>query len=280
MIHQYSLGRDNELIYLNYDALQGNIAESELFGHVKGAFTGATSHRPGRFELADKGTIFLDEIGELPIFIQAKLLRAIQFGDIQRVGSDKHLKVDVRIIAATNRNLIQAIKEGSFREDLYHRLCVFPIHVPPLRERKSDLEVLVGYFLERNTKAMKIKPARLGPGVIDKLKVYSWPGNIRELENVLNRVLLRTTWNSEDKALITLMPQDFDLPNDNSLYEGGTTSVITGTDESLAELTNAFQKSVILKRLKENNGNWSKTAESLELDKGNIHRLGKRLGIK
>jgi anaerobic nitric oxide reductase transcription regulator len=186
-IHQGSARAANPLVYLNCAALPESVAESELFGHVIGAFTGAIQHRAGKFEMADNGTLFLDEIGELSLSLQAKLLRVIQYGDLQRVGDDRVKRVNVRILAATNRNLKQAAVDGAFRLDLYHRLSVFPLFVPPLRERASDIALLAGYFCERCRIKLGLVQLTLCAEALFTLEQYSWPGNIRELEHVIYR---------------------------------------------------------------------------------------------
>lgn len=182
-------------MYLNCAALPESVAESELFGHVKGAFTGAISNRSGKFEMADNGTLFLDEIGELSLALQAKLLRVLQYGDIQRVGDDRSLRVDVRVLAATNRDLRQEVVEGRFRADLYHRLSVFPLSVPPLRERESDVVLLAGYFCEQCRLRMGLARVILAEAARNRLQKWSWPGNVRELEHAIHRavVLARAT---------------------------------------------------------------------------------------
>ncbi len=194
-VHQGSPRAANPLVYLNCAALPESVAESELFGHVKGAFTGAISNRSGKFEMADNGTLFLDEIGELSLALQAKLLRVLQYGDIQRVGDDRSLRVDVRVLAATNRDLRQEVVEGRFRADLYHRLSVFPLSVPPLRERESDVVLLAGYFCEQCRLRMGLARVILAEAARNRLQKWSWPGNVRELEHAIHRavVLARAT---------------------------------------------------------------------------------------
>lgn len=202
-VHQGSPRASAPLVYLNCAALPESVAESELFGHVKGAFTGAIHNRAGKFELADKGTLFLDEIGELSLPLQAKLLRVLQYGDLQRIGDDTPLKVNVRILAATNRDLKQAVVEGQFRSDLYHRLSVFPIHAPALRERPDDIPLLAGYFCERCRVSLGLERLRIQPRALQLLASYDWPGNVRELEHAIHRaaVLARAEQGSQAPAL-------------------------------------------------------------------------------
>jgi len=192
-IHGAGSRRDRPLVKLNCAALSPTLIESELFGHEKGAFTGATARKIGRFELADGATIFLDEIGELPLELQAKLLRVIQENEFERLGSSKTIKVDARIIAATNRNLKTAVEQGAFREDLWYRLNVFPITVPPLRDRKEDIPGLVEHFVRRFSLKVGRRISSIPPASMRILQDYAWPGNVRELANVLERAVINTS---------------------------------------------------------------------------------------
>jgi transcriptional regulator with GAF, ATPase, and Fis domain len=189
-IHNISNRRRKPLVKVNCAALPANLIESELFGHERGAFTGAMERKIGRFELAEGGTIFLDEIGELPVELQAKLLRVLQEGEFERLGNPKTMKVNVRVIAATNRNLEMAIAKKEFREDLYYRLNVFPIVCPPLRERKEDIPMLVTHFCHKHEGKIGKKITNVDSKVMDALIAYDWPGNIRELENIIERALI------------------------------------------------------------------------------------------
>jgi transcriptional regulator with GAF, ATPase, and Fis domain len=190
-IHNRSMRRDGPFIRVNCGAIAETLVDSELFGHEKGAFTGAVSLKRGFFERADKGTVFLDEIGELSLQAQVKMLRVLQHKEFERVGGSGPVKVDIRIIAATHRNLEDMVRGGTFREDLWFRLNVFPIEIPPLRERKSDIPALVNHFIDRKSKELGIKtPPRLAQGAIDLLMAYNWPGNVRELENIVERALI------------------------------------------------------------------------------------------
>jgi anaerobic nitric oxide reductase transcription regulator len=189
-VHAGSRRREEAIIHVNCAALPESVAESELFGHVAGAFTGAVRDRAGKFEVADGGSLFLDEIGELPLSLQPKLLRALQQGEIQRIGSDRLHRVDVRIIAATNRDLISEVERGRFRADLYHRLAVYPIRVPALRERREDIPLLATHFADSTRRRLGLGPLRLGEDVRERLAAADWPGNVRELENVVNRAVL------------------------------------------------------------------------------------------
>jgi transcriptional regulator with GAF, ATPase, and Fis domain len=189
-IHNLSQRSDHPLVKVNCAALPMHLIESELFGHEKGAFTGAIARKAGRFELADGGTIFLDEIGEMPLELQAKLLRILQDGEFERVGGQQTLKVDTRVIAATNRDLKTEIQHGRFREDLYYRLYVFPITIPPLRERKEDIPLLVNHFVKKYSAKTGKKIESVSQHIIDTLQAYPWPGNVRELENVIERAVI------------------------------------------------------------------------------------------
>ncbi len=193
LIHSLSLRSNMPLIKVNCGALPAELIEDELFGHEKGAFTGAVQPRKGRFELADHGTIFLDEIGELPLALQPKLLRVLQNGEFERIGGQQTIKVDVRIISATNKDLEKETNNGRFREDLYYRLNVFPITIPPLRNRKEDILLLVTYFLEREAKKHGKIIRNISKADLNRLCAYSWPGNIRELKNVIERAVISAT---------------------------------------------------------------------------------------
>jgi len=206
-IHNNSLRSNRSLVTVNCAALPSEIIESELFGHVKGAFTGAYIHKTGRFELAHQGTLFLDEIGDLPLELQTKLLRVIQEGEFQRLGDSTTRKVDVRILAATNRNLEAAVEKGAFRQDLYYRLNVFPIHVPPLRERKEDIPLLTRYFLRKYAAKTGRSIREVSQKVMDRLLEYEWPGNIRELENIIERAVVVCEGNKLTTG--SWMPQPF-----------------------------------------------------------------------
>jgi formate hydrogenlyase transcriptional activator len=192
-VHEQSVRRERPLVKVNCSALPGELIESELFGHEKGAFTGATARQVGRFELADGGTVFLDEVGDLPLKLQAKLLRVLQEGEFERLGSGKTIKVDVRVIAATNRNLADAMQRGRFRPDLYYRLNVYPIGLPPLREREEDVALLAEVFLREASRRLGRSFDPISEEVLEALKNYEWPGNVRELQNVIERAAVIST---------------------------------------------------------------------------------------
>ncbi|MNY20087.1 Anaerobic nitric oxide reductase transcription regulator NorR [compost metagenome] len=253
------------------------MAESELFGHVKGAFTGAISNRSGKFEMADNGTLFLDEIGELSQALQAKLLRVLQYGDIQRVGDDRSLRVDVRVLAATNRDLREEVLAGNFRADLFHRLSVFPLSVPPLRERGEDVVLLAGYFCEQCRLKMGLSRVVLSPGARNHLLSYGWPGNVRELEHAIHRavVLARATRTGDE---VVIHARHFSLHDDAVPVALAEAPVIL--NENLREATEEFQRQMITRTLEQNNRSWAACARALETDVANLHRLAKRLGLK
>ncbi len=210
-VHASSKRASAPLIYVNCAALPESVAESELFGHVSGAFTGAVRDRSGKFEVANGGTLFLDEIGELPPTIQPKLLRVLQQGEVQRVGSDKVHRVDVRVIAATNRDLPSEVEKGRFRADLYHRLAAFPLRVPPLRERRDDVPLLAQHFADVARRRLGKGPMRLSASAIEELAAADWPGNVRELENVVSRAALRASFGKDARDLVTIRPEHLDL---------------------------------------------------------------------
>ena len=281
-IHQYSKRSDQPLVQLNCAALAENIIESELFGHLRGAFSGASHDRSGRFELADGGTLFLDEIGELPLSAQAKLLRAIQSGDIQRVGSYQDISVDVRIIAATNRDLKLEVQEGRFRADLYHRLSVYPLPVPALREREHDSELLAGFFLEKYQHQLGLTKLRLSSGARAQLLAYDWPGNVRELEHLLNRADLKAMREQgRSSSMITLEKQHLDLHIESKQAVAAVTELsvpsMANDASSFKERVTAFQRQLIEQALLANKGNLAAVARELKLDRSNLMRTIKRL---
>ncbi|MEI8032655.1 MAG: sigma 54-interacting transcriptional regulator [Chlorobiaceae bacterium] len=251
-IHYRSRRAEKPFIKFNCAALPESIVESELFGHEKGAFTGASATRHGRFELAHSGTIFLDEVGELSLPIQAKLLRIIQEKEFERVGGSKTIKVDVRVIAATNRNLEELIRKGLFREDLFYRLNIFPITVPPLRERKTDILLLADYFVEKYNTLNQKGVRRISTTSIDMLMRYHWPGNVRELENCIERAVIL----SEDNVI-----HGYHLPPSLQTAESSGTPY-TG---SLQQKLDAIEKEMIMEALKRTKGNMSRAASQLGL---------------
>ena len=263
-IHEGSPRAVNPLVYLNCAALPESVAESELFGHVKGAFTGAISNRSGKFEMADNGTLFLDEIGELSLALQAKLLRVLQYGDIQRVGDDRSLRVDVRVLAATNRDLREEVLAGNFRADLFHRLSVFPLSVPPLRERGEDVVLLAGYFCEQCRLRLGLSRVVLSPGARSHLLSYAWPGNVRELEHAIHRavVLARATRAGDE---VVLEAQHFALQDEAPVTPAAEVVAEIPQHHNLREATESFQREMIRRALAQNNHSWAASARALIL---------------
>lgn len=283
-LYQRSARRDRPLVQVNCAALPESLAESELFGHVKGAFSGATADRAGRFEAADGGTLFLDEVGELPSSIQAKLLRALQNGEVQRLGEDTPRQVDVRIIAATNRHLAESVREGGFRADLYHRLSVYPVVIPPLRERGSDVLVLAGHFLEINRARLGVRSLRLSPEAEAALTAYAWPGNVRELEHVISRAAIKALGRGAHRDdIVTLEPDPLDLPvaqSGDALGDAGMPLVPAQTSRPLREQVEQVQRHAIRQALAASDGSWARAARTLGVDASNLHKLAHRLGLK
>ncbi len=232
-LHTISPRKNRPLVKVNCAALPVNLIESELFGHEKGAFTGALSRKLGRFELADQGTIFLDEIGDLPLELQAKLLRVLQEGEFERLGGTDTIKVDVRVIAATNRDIESASQAGEFREDLFYRLNVFPITLPPLRERSADVPLLVRHFVEKVGAKIGKKITAIPQSVMTKLHAYDYPGNIRELENIVER------------AMIVAVDETLRLDQSLELRLAGTAATSASTEETLEEVERRHIETVL-----------------------------------
>lgn len=281
-LHALSARSNLPLVVINCAALPDQLIESELFGHVKGAFSGAERDRLGKFELANDGTLFLDELGELSTSAQAKLLRVLQSGQVQRVGSDKEHRVDVRIVAASNRDLSAEVKAGRFRADLYHRLCAYPLYVPPLRDREDDVVLLAGYFLEQNRSRLGLRNLRLGRGCEAALKHYSWPGNVRELEHTLGRAALKAR-RDEEGPIVTIELGHLDLANDPPMYPAARrfapTALEVAEELNYRDAVDAFSKNLVQRTLQQTQGNRAAAARQLGLDSGNFHRLIKRLGL-
>lgn len=287
-VHALSNRAQAPLIYLNCAALPENLVESELFGHTRGAFSGAMQSRLGKFELAHGGTLFLDEVGELPLTVQPKLLRALQSGEVQRLGSDSHHQVDVRIIAASNRDLQREVAEGRFRADLYHRLGVYPIAVPNLRERHKDVLLLAGHFLEQNRRRLGLRGLRLDASAREALLTYPWPGNVRELEHLISRAVLKAqTGQDGSRRLLTLTAELLDLQGipalarpDKLVMPAHPPATEQPADEqTLREATDEFQVQLIRHTLARYDNNQSRAAQALGIDRGNFSRLIKRLGV-
>jgi DNA-binding NtrC family response regulator len=266
-IHMNSPRKRNPFIKINCSAIAENLIESELFGYEKGAFTGAVSSKPGRFELAHKGTLFLDEVGDLPREIQVKLLRVIQDHEFERVGGLQTIKVDVRLVAATNRNLQQRVKEGYFREDLFYRFNVMPIYVPPLRERKEDIPALVGYFIEKFNRKLERQIVGADPEVMELLLDHDWPGNIRELENLAERLVLMA---KGDQIVMGDVPAEL-IEAVEEKAQTAAPDEKRSIKELIREKTGDIEKQMIVKVLAECEGNISKAARQLGLSRRGLH---------
>jgi anaerobic nitric oxide reductase transcription regulator len=282
-IHALSSRSGKPLISLNCAALPDTLVESELFGHVRGAFSGASSDRRGKFELADGGTLFLDEVGELPLAVQAKLLRVLQNGQLQRIGSDHEHQVDVRLIAATNRDLAEEVRAGRFRADLYHRLSVYPLRVPPLRERGHDVLLLAGFFIEENRSRLGLLSIRLAADAQAALLRYPWPGNVRELEHLIGRSALKALASNRDRRrILTLTAADLALSASHS--ERGAAAAddaaAPSAERDFRSAVTAFERTMVVDALARHNQNWAAVARELGLDRANLNRLAKRLGLK
>jgi anaerobic nitric oxide reductase transcription regulator len=282
-VHEASPRREQPLIHVNCAALPETLAESELFGHVRGAFTGAGGDRPGKFEVADGGTLLLDEIGELPLMVQPKLLRALQEGEIQRVGADHPVRVDVRVLAATNRDLGEEVKAGRFRADLFHRLNVYPLAAPPLREHRADIPLLAGYFCDLARRRLGLGPVRLAADALDALEEYGWPGNVRELENVIFRVVLKASApvRRGEPVIVTAARMVPELSSDAvPLPEPRQTAAPPSREmKSMRDFKREQQRAFIKQALDGHGGNVAAAARALGMDRGNLHHLARRLGL-
>ncbi|MFZ3123199.1 MAG: sigma-54 dependent transcriptional regulator [Thermodesulfovibrionales bacterium] len=266
LLHEKSQRDGKPFVEVNCAAIPQELIESELFGHEKGSFTGAFEKKNGKFELADGGTLFLDEIGDMSLQAQAKVLRVIETQEFQRVGGNKNINVDVRIIAATNKDLREEVKKGSFREDLFFRLNVIPLFVPPLRERKDDIPILVEYFLDSLAEEYGKPPRKILTEALKYLLSYDWPGNVRELKNVIERLVIMTPSNIIDAKNLFIHVE----------HEGSDYFQY----KTLKDARDAFEKDYITKKLEENNWNISRTAEILDVERSNLHRKIKAYEIK
>ena len=274
-LHEKSPRRNGSFISLNCAAVPAELMETELFGHEKGSFTGAASRHTGKFEQAHRGTLFLDEIGDMPMTMQAKLLRVLEEGEIERVGGDKPFAVDVRVVVATHRNLEEQVRQGTFREDLYHRVFVFPIVLPPLRERREDIRVLAEHFVRQLEEQNNWKLKRLAPEAVSELESYAWPGNVRELRNVIERVLLLAPGDVVDSETVRRA-----LPGSAACAAGGKASagsaLGTGT---LAQRVEDFERETLLAELKLHHHHMTNTAKALGLERSHLYKKCQQLGI-
>jgi len=271
-IHRNSLRHRERFIQVNCAAIPDDLIESELFGHEKGSFTGATEKQIGKFEQADKSTIFLDEVGDMSLKTQAKVLRVLQEGEVERLGSARTTKVDVRVLAATNKRLEDEIEKGSFREDLYFRLAVIPVYVPPLRERREDVPLLVRHFVDLFSRENNFRPKKVTPAAMEVLQRYRWKGNIRELRNAAERLIIMTASDVIDVADI---PESIrvDAPGrvpDNESARAGT----------LREHKESAERAFLVQKLRETGWNISKTAELIDTPRSNLYKKLEQYSIK
>ena len=273
-IHKLSQRSKEAFIKVNCAAIPHDLVESELFGHEKGSFTGAVGRKRGQFEVADGGTILLDEIGDMPMHAQAKVLRVLQQGEVVRVGSEAPILVDVRVIAATNKDLEKAVKDGLFREDLYFRLNVVPLHAPPLRERDGDLPMLVSAFVERFCKEHGFRKKTVTPTAMQKLIAYPWPGNVRELKNIIERMVIM----SDELIDVRDLPEDLFRERLGAGLAKGHTSMVSSA-RTLREFKDEMEKTFLLERLAENGWNISRTSELLGIERTNLHKKIRHYGI-
>jgi two-component system, NtrC family, nitrogen regulation response regulator NtrX len=269
-IHERSPRAAGPFVTLNCAAVPAELIESELFGHEKGSFTGASGRHLGKFEQADKGTIFLDEIGDMPLTMQAKLLRVLEEGEVERIGGDKAIAVNVRVVVATHRNLEARVREEKFRQDLFHRIFVFPLVLPPLRERSDDIPSLVQHFAGQVCAQNGWKAIPFSNEAIDALQSYAWPGNVRELRNMVERLLLLATDGQVDLATVQIA-----LPKTST---GGLIPPGTGSG-SLADRVQSFEHDVILEELKRSHHNMSLAAKTLGLERSHLYKKAEQLGI-
>jgi two-component system, NtrC family, nitrogen regulation response regulator NtrX len=269
-IHDKSHRKDGPYVTLNCAAVPAELIESELFGHEKGSFTGAASRHVGKFEQASDGTLFLDEIGDMPLPMQSKLLRVLEQGEVERVGGDKPVKVNVRVVVATHRNLEEHTRSGAFRQDLFHRVYVFPVVLPPLRERPEDIPALTAHFATLINKQNGWKETAFAPEAMQALQAYAWPGNIRELRNVVERLLLYC-----DGDTVTAATVQAALPS-STMPEGAASAADSG---ALAERVEQFERQAILNEIKRHNHHITNTAKALGLERSHLYKKCQQLGI-
>ena len=268
-LHERSARASGPFVTLNCAAVPAELIESELFGHEKGSFTGAAGRHVGKFEQAERGTIFLDEIGDMPLQMQAKLLRVLEENEIERVGGEKPIRVDVRVLVATHRDLEAHVKEGKFRQDLFHRIYVFPLVLPPLRERREDIPTLIEHFAAQVSAQNGWKPVPFTPEAIARLEAHPWPGNVRELRNMVERLMLLAPNGEVDLETVELA-----LP-----LAAGTTSYTGVESGPLADRVQGFERDVILAELKRHHYNVTSAAKALHLERSHLYKKAEQLGI-
>jgi len=268
-LHERSARGAGPFVALNCAAVPAELIESELFGHEKGSFTGAAGRHVGKFEQAGRGTLFLDEIGDMPLHMQAKLLRVLEEGEIERVGGEKPIRVDVRVLVATHRDLEAQVKDGKFRQDLFHRVYVFPLVLPPLRERREDIPALVEHFAAQVCSQNGWRPVPFSADSMAALQAHSWPGNVRELRNMVERLMLLAPSGEVDRETVQL-----------ALPQGSTTqgSTVSGSG-ALSDRVQGFEREVILAELKRNNYNVTSAARALHLERSHLYKKAEQLGI-
>jgi transcriptional regulator with GAF, ATPase, and Fis domain len=267
-IHAVSPRSHGRFIAVNCAAVPAELIESELFGHEKGSFTGAVASRVGKIEQADGGTLFLDEIGDMPLAMQSKLLRVLEQDEVERIGGDKPIKVDVRVIAATHRDLAAAVRSGTFREDLYHRVFVFPVQLPPLRERREDIPALVQHFAAVISEQNGWKPVRFEDAAMKQVAQMSWPGNVRELRNAVERLALFAEDGVVTPAIVaTVLPSTSSKP------------ATPATNGTLAEQVQQHEREIIIAAIKRNKHHISNTARELGLERSHLYKKCQQLGI-
>ena len=269
-LHERSSRSSGPFVTLNCAAVPAELIESELFGHEKGSFTGAAGRHIGKFEQAEHGTIFLDEIGDMPLPMQAKLLRVLEEGEVERIGGDKPVTVDVRVVVATHRDLEAQVRDGKFRQDLFHRVYVFPLVLPPLRERPEDIPALVEHFAQQVAAQNNWKPIPFSPEAIQALQAHSWPGNVRELRNVVERLMLLATGSEVDADTAqSVLPASKRTAISSSSTDSG----------SLAERVQRVEREILLAELKRSNYNVTSAAKALGLERSHLYKKAEQLGI-
>jgi len=284
-IHLQSARADRPFVAVNCAAIPETLIESELFGHEKGSFSGATSMKRGQFEQADGGTLFLDEIGDMSLNTQAKVLRALQEQQFTRVGGTKLIKVDVRVLAASNKDLLKEIEKSTFREDLYYRLNVVPIIVPPLRERREDIPLLIRHFMKLHADEQGLRVKEVTPEAMNVFQLYEWPGNIRELRNLIERLMIMVPGPVIDTVQanmsLQVKPSGTAVPaGSGALAAPAVSPLFNQPYESLRDARNAFEKEYIARKLREHHWNISRTAEDLKIERSHLHRKIKLLDVE